>query len=114
MTSGHKSGQDVENVRRYGPILTWGWQFLLTLLVFVWGKPLLMGRGEPPAPQRLASPVMGLKFEWLIYAISVLAVGIVWTLLQYQKVVGTLLGVATGIGAAALLVRSLSSLGIAR
>jgi hypothetical protein len=32
-----KSGKDVESIRRYAPILTWGWQFLLTLLVFVWG-----------------------------------------------------------------------------
>ncbi len=82
---------------------TYGWKYgfgaagvgmLIGLVVFARGKPLLMGHGEAPDPQRLHSPKFGLKFEWIIYLVSILAVGLVWMLLQYQKVVGTLLGVA--------------------
>ncbi len=85
---------------------TYGWKYgfgaagvgmLLGLLVFVLGTPLLMGRGEAPDPQRLAKPVFGIKFEWVIYLVSLLAVGVVWVLLQNQKVVGGLLGVAGAI-----------------
>jgi POT family proton-dependent oligopeptide transporter len=82
---------------------TYGWKYgfgaagvgmLLGLVVFVLGKPLLMGRGEPQNPQRLAQRVAGVPFEWVVYAASVLAVGVVWVLIQYQKVVGTLLGIS--------------------
>ena len=50
---------------------TYGWSYgfgaagfgmLLGLVVFVWGKPLLMGRGESPDPDRLKRPVVGLPF----------------------------------------------------
>ncbi len=82
---------------------TYGWKYgfgaagigmLLGLVVFVLFKPLLMGRGEPHDPQRLAARKAGIPFEWLLYALSVLSVGVVWLLIQYQKLVGTLLGVA--------------------
>ena len=45
---------------------TYGWSYgfgaagvgmILGLIVFVWGKPLLMGNGEAPDPVRLAKPV---------------------------------------------------------
>jgi proton-dependent oligopeptide transporter, POT family len=80
---------------------TYGWAYgfgaagvgmLLGLLVFVLGKPLLMGRGEPPDPQRLAKPMFGLKFEWLLYGVSFLTVGLAWFMVQQQKLVGLLLG----------------------
>ncbi len=82
---------------------TWGWSYgfgaagvgmLLGLIVFVAFKPLLLGRGEPTDPARLAAPVMGLKLEWLLYAIGLVAVVVCWWLVQNQAVVGTLLGVA--------------------
>jgi proton-dependent oligopeptide transporter, POT family len=82
---------------------TFGWRYgfgaagvgmLLGLAVFVLGKPLLMGRGEPRDPQRLAARVFGLRFEWLLYALSFLTVGLVWIMIQNQKLVGLLLGVA--------------------
>jgi POT family proton-dependent oligopeptide transporter len=85
---------------------TYGWAYgfgaagfgmLLGLVVFMWGKPLLMGRGEAPDPARLKGRVMGLKFEWLLYLFGVLAVGIVWVLIQYQALVGSLLGIAGAI-----------------
>ncbi|RED16083.1 peptide MFS transporter [Parasphingopyxis lamellibrachiae] len=80
---------------------TYGWSYgfgaagfgmLLGLIVFMWGKPYLLGRGEAPDPARLARPVAGIKFEWLLYILSFAAVGLVWFLIQYQSLVGYLLG----------------------
>ncbi|HEY1144934.1 MAG TPA: peptide MFS transporter, partial [Allosphingosinicella sp.] len=89
-----------------GQTYGWSWGFgaagfgmLFGLLVFMWGKPLLMGRGEAPDPARLEAPVAGIKFEWLLYIMSFLAVGIVWVLIQYQSLVGGML-----MGAGAILV----------
>ncbi len=50
----------MENVRRYGPILTWGWQFLLTLLVFVWGGRWLDEKWETGVTFVLIGIFMGL------------------------------------------------------
>ncbi|HEX7080584.1 MAG TPA: peptide MFS transporter [Gammaproteobacteria bacterium] len=81
---------------------TYGWRYgfgaagvgmLLGLIVFMWGKPLLMGQGEPRDPARLQSRVGGIKFEWLLYLVSVGAVGGIWALIQFQEVVGWLLGI---------------------
>jgi POT family proton-dependent oligopeptide transporter len=67
---------------------------LLGLIVFIWGKPLLMGRGEAPDPARLRATVMGgLKLEWFLYLVGAAAVVGIWGLIQFQEVVGTLLGV---------------------
>lgn len=85
---------------------TYGWSFgfgaagigmLLGLIVFVWGKPLLVGRGEPKDPAKLENKVAGIKFEWVLYILSFLTVGLVWLLIQYQALVGSLLGVAGAI-----------------
>ncbi|MGK2962489.1 MAG: peptide MFS transporter [Gemmatimonadaceae bacterium] len=82
---------------------TYGWRYgfgaagvgmLLGLIVFVIGKPMLVGRGEAPDPARLESPVFGIKFEWLIYAIGVAAVGVCWWMVQNQDLVGGFLGIA--------------------
>jgi proton-dependent oligopeptide transporter, POT family len=67
---------------------------VLGLIVFVWGKPYLLGRGEPSDVQALKKPVVGLPLEWLIYVLSFAGVGLVWILIQNQAVVGSLLGVA--------------------
>ena len=81
---------------------TYGWRYgfgaagvgmLLGLVVLVWGKPLLLGRGEAPDPARLRSVVAGIKFEWLIYLVGLGAVALCWWLVQNQAVVGTLLGI---------------------
>jgi len=89
-----------------GQTYGWAWGFgaagvgmLLGLVVFVIGKPLLMGRGEAPDPARLARPVAGIRFEWLLYVAGFAAVGLVWFMIQHQKLVGFLLG-----GAGAILV----------
>jgi POT family proton-dependent oligopeptide transporter len=82
---------------------TYGWAYgfgaagfgmLLGLLVFVWGKPLLMGRGESSNPARLGVRHMGLSFEWWLYLMSAAGVGLVWVLIQYQALVGGFLMVA--------------------
>ena len=82
---------------------SYGWSYgfgaagvgmLLGLAVFMWGKPLLLGKGEAPDPIRLTQRVGGIKFEWLLYLSGVACVGIVWWLVQHQEVVGRLLGIA--------------------
>jgi POT family proton-dependent oligopeptide transporter len=75
---------------------TYGWAYgfgaagfgmLLGLIVFTWGKPMLLGRGEPPV-------ALAKGTEWGLYAIGLAAVGACWWMVQNQSVVGTLLGVA--------------------
>jgi POT family proton-dependent oligopeptide transporter len=85
---------------------TYGWSYgfgaagvgmLLGLIVFIIFKPLLLGRGEPSNPEALNKPVMGIKLEWLLYLVGLVAVIICWWLVQNQAVVGSLLGVAGAI-----------------
>ncbi|RKF22480.1 peptide MFS transporter [Altericroceibacterium spongiae] len=59
---------------------------LLGLIVFIWGKPLLVGRGEAPAPLSKGK-------EWGLYVVGLLAVVLCWWMVQNQDVVGTLLGI---------------------
>jgi POT family proton-dependent oligopeptide transporter len=73
-----------------GQTFGWGWGFglagagmLLGYIVFVLGKPLLEGKGEPPHPEKLAKPIIGpLNQENLIYLAGILGVGVVWMLVQ--------------------------------
>ena len=73
---------------------TYGWAYgfglagigmLFGLLVFTWGKPMLLGRGEPPKP-------LAKSREWQMYAIGFALVALCWVLIQYQSLVGWLLG----------------------
>ena len=80
----------------------WGWSWgfglagvgmLLGLLVFVLGRPYLLGNGEAPDAAVLARrSAIGLSTEWTIYLSALAGVVLVWFLVQYQSVVGTLLG----------------------
>lgn len=81
---------------------TYGWSYgfgaagigmLLGLLVFIWGKPHLLGRGEPPDPERLARRIAGIGLEWWLYLSGLGLVGLCWIMVQNQGLVGTLLGV---------------------
>lgn len=64
-------------------------------IVFVLGKPLLQGKGEPPNPEKLAKPVVGpINSEGLIYLVGLLGVGVVFFMVQYNAVVGTVLSVS--------------------
>ena len=79
---------------------TYGWKYgfgaagvgmLLGLVVFVLGKGLLNGAGEPPvrAGGKVADPVL--------YGIGIASVGVIWALIQYQDVIQNLL-IVSGIG----------------
>ncbi len=68
---------------------------LAGLVVFVLGKPLLEGRGEPPDPVRLARKVLGpLRLEGLIYVLGLVGVVVVWRLVRAFELMGGLLGAA--------------------
>jgi len=84
---------------------TYGWAYgfgaagfgmLFGLLVFVWGKPYLVGRGEPADPAQLTRTVAGIKLEWLLYLFGVGLVAACWFMVQHQSLVGTLLGIFGG------------------
>ncbi len=64
---------------------------LLGLVVFVLGKPLLLGRGEAPDAERLKNRVFGVSLEMLVYITGFVAVALMWVLIQYQSVVGWLM-----------------------
>ncbi len=75
-----------------GETYGWGYGFglagigmLLGLVVFIWGKPLLLGRGEP-------SKVLAKSKEWGVYALGILLVLLCWVAIQYQDAVGVFLG----------------------
>ncbi len=79
---------------------TYGWQYgfglagvgmLIGLIFFVIGKPLLLGKGEPKDPAKIA----GGK-EWAIYGAGLAMVALCWVAIQYQELVGTVLGVFGG------------------
>lgn len=73
-----------------------GLGMLAGFVVFVWGKPLLQGNGEPPDPERLRQPVAGpLNRERLIYVLGVLGVIPIWFLVQRNALVGWALGLST-------------------
>lgn len=69
---------------------------LLGLIVFVIGKPLLKGRGESPVPAKLKEKVAGINLEYLLYAVGLVGVATIWTLIQFQEAVGWIL-LASGI-----------------
>jgi POT family proton-dependent oligopeptide transporter len=64
-------------------------------IVFVMGKPLLQGKGEPPDPAKLRSSVAGVRFEWLLYLGALAGVGVVWLLVQRFEAVGYALAVGS-------------------
>ena len=65
---------------------------LAGFVVFVLGKPLLLGKGEPPEPTMLKAPVLGpINREAIIYAGSLGVVGLVFVLVQYTPVVSATL-----------------------
>src|SRR6478735_5182839 len=60
---------------------------LAGLVVFVLGKKVLLGAGEAPEP-------LSRSKEFTLYAIGLAAVAVMWALIQYQNVVGSLVMVA--------------------
>ncbi|WP_417230066.1 peptide MFS transporter [Brevundimonas sp.] len=73
-------------------------------IVFVLGKPLLRGHGEPPNPEMLKRPLIGpINREWLIYILAVLGVGVVWFMVQRNVLVGNVLLASTVLSLAAII-----------
>ena len=79
---------------------TYGWQYgfglagfgmLLGLVFFIIGKPLLQGKGEPKDPEK----IKGGK-EWAIYGAGLAMVLLCWAAIQYQELVGYVLGAFGG------------------
>lgn len=79
---------------------TYGWQYgfglagfgmLLGLIFFIIGKPLLLGKGEPKDPEK----IKGGK-EWAIYGAGLAMVLLCWAAIQYQELVGYVLGAFGG------------------
>lgn len=86
---------------------TFGWKYgfglagvgmLLGLIVFIFGKPLLKGAGEPPDPALLkAKRFAGLSTESLIYIGTAALTLVVWWMVRDQGVVGNFLYLAMGV-----------------
>lgn len=76
---------------------TFGWKYgfgaagvgmLAGLIVFVWGKPLLLGAGESPNPARLKKKMFaGLSLEWIIYLATLVGVVVIWLFIQDVNIV---------------------------
>lgn len=61
-------------------------------IVFVLGKPLLEGHGEPPNPEAIKKPLLGpINTEGVIYLGGLAGVAVVWFLVQSTALVGTAL-----------------------
>ncbi|MBP0905478.1 peptide MFS transporter [Mariniflexile gromovii] len=82
---------------------TYGWSYgfgaagvgmFFGLLTFISGKKYLLGKGESDVPELLNKKTLGIKNEWLIYALSVLATLVVWQMVQSHSVVQNLLIIA--------------------
>ena len=74
-----------------GETIGWAYGFgmagigmVIGLIIFVLGKPALLGRGEAPQPLARGK-------EWTLYAVGIAAVAVIWGLVQYQDVIGNLL-----------------------
>ena len=70
-----------------------GFGMLLGLVVFASGRGLLKGAGESPVRPEGSRPVS----DYLLYAIGLGAVGVIWVMIQYQEIIQSLL-IVSGIG----------------
>jgi proton-dependent oligopeptide transporter, POT family len=63
----------------------------LGFVVFVLGKPLLEGKGEPPAPEVLKEKIGPVSKEWALYLATIPAVFLIYLLVQSNELVGLML-----------------------
>jgi POT family proton-dependent oligopeptide transporter len=77
-----------------GQTIGWSYGFGLAgigmiagLIVFVLGKKVLLGAGEAPAPLARAK-------EYMLYGVGLAAVAVMWVLVQYQNIMGILVGIS--------------------
>ena len=84
-----------------GETYGWGYGFGLAgigmvfgLITFIWGQKFLEGHAEPPEPNLLKEKVFaGINREALIYACSILFLGVIWFLVQSNPVVHSTLNI---------------------
>ena len=81
-----------------GEVYGWAYGFgaagigmLLGLVLFLWGQPLLEGHGEAPSDAVLAEKKGPVSLETLIYLAGLVGVVVIWQIVQFNAVVGTLL-----------------------
>jgi POT family proton-dependent oligopeptide transporter len=75
---------------------TYGWKYgfglagigmILGLITFLFGQRYLKGYAESPNPEWLSTKLVGIKKEWWIYIGSIVALPLVWWLVQSEPVV---------------------------
>ena len=75
---------------------TYGWKYgfglagigmILGLITFLFGQRYLKGYAESPNPEWLSTKLVGIKQEWWIYIGSIVALPLVWWLVQSEPVV---------------------------
>jgi POT family proton-dependent oligopeptide transporter len=67
----------------------------LGFVVFVLGKPLLEGKGEPPAPEKLKEKIGPVSKEWLVYLATIPALFVIFLLVQSNALVGWVLNITS-------------------
>jgi len=81
---------------------------LLGLVIFVYGKNYLNGKGESTNPELLDKKIIGIKTEWIIYIVSLLSVFVFWQMVQSHEIVSSSLMVAGALSAAYIIYYSVS------
>jgi len=65
---------------------------VLGLSTFIWGQKYFGNKAKSPAPEQLSKKIGGvLSLEFSIYLIAILSIGIVWSILQQQHIVESIL-----------------------
>ncbi len=85
-----------------GEVYGWSWGFgaagigmLLGLILFLWGQRFLEGHGEAPDIARLKTRLGPLTLESCIYLSAILGTFVVWQLIQFTALVGSVLNVTS-------------------
>ncbi len=88
----------------------WGYGFgaagigmFFGLLVFIFGRPYLEGKGESINPDIIKTKKFGIKIEYWIYILASLGTFVVWQMVQSHSIVQTILMV-TGAGSLAYII----------
>lgn len=85
-----------ENIGWYAGFGLAGLGMLAGFVVFVVGRPMLMGHGEPPDLARLKRKLLGpIDLETVIYGLGLAGVAVIFFLVRQNVLVGWLLGVSS-------------------
>ncbi len=98
---------------------TYGWSYgfgasgigmTLGLITFILGKKYLQGKGEAKVPAVLDNKYLGIKIEWIIYALSFLSALVFWQMVQRHEVVSYSLMVAGALSVVYIIYYSITQL----